>query len=257
MNGCSTLRFDRSAAEQCAFEYVEGSRVDRLLVLVDHATANVPSGIDLGISKEDRIRHIGLDIGAAAVARGVAERERAPTILGGYSRLIVDLNRPISDEAAVPAISDGTRIPGNERLSSEQLGIRHAVHAAYHGKVARALDEQRPRLILSVHSFTPRMRGGVSKRPWDCGLLYDRDDRAARAAIAYFENQGLIVGDDEPYSGARFGYTMQRHAEPREIPYLFLEIRNDHLSDGAGVTRWIDLTVGAVSAALGEENVGS
>ena len=257
MNGCSTPRFDRSVAERCAFEYVVGPRADRLLVLADHATAYVPPGVDLGISEEDRTRHIGIDIGAAAVARGVAERECAPAILGGCSRLVIDLNRPASDDAAVPAISDGTRIPGNERLSAEQLEVRHAVHAAYHRRVERALDDESPGLILSVHSFTSRMRGGSSKRPWDCGLLYDRDDRAARAAIAYFERQGLIVGDNEPYSGARFGYTMQRHAEPRAIPYLFLEIRNDHLSDAGDVTRWTDLTVGAVSAALGEEGAGS
>ena len=56
------------------------------------------------------------------------------------------------------------------------------------------------------------------ERPWDVGLLYNQDDRAARIAIDLFAEMGLTVGDNEPYSGKQLNATMDRHAEANGIP---------------------------------------
>src|SRR3546814_12388851 len=54
-------------------------------------------------------------------------------------------------------------------------------HHPYHHHVARLLERMASPFILSVHSFTPRLASDPGqKRPWDIGVLYNRDDRAAR-----------------------------------------------------------------------------
>jgi predicted N-formylglutamate amidohydrolase len=70
------------------------------------------------------------------------------------------------------------------------------------------------------------------------GILYNRDDRAARHGIVALSARGLHVGDNEPYSGRDLNYTMNRHAEANDIPYLGVEVRNDGLRDAEGVLHW-------------------
>ena len=72
----------------------------------------------------------------------------------------------------------------------------------------------------------------------DINLLYNKDDRAARHAIRLFGEQGLTVGDNEPYSGKELNATMDRHAEANGIPYCTVEIRQDQIDTEAGQARW-------------------
>ena len=72
----------------------------------------------------------------------------------------------------------------------------------------------KPPFIVSIHSFTPAMQGFV--RPWHAGILWDTDDRVARPLIDMLSaEEGLVVGDNEPYDGALRGDTMfpPRHRE--------------------------------------------
>jgi predicted N-formylglutamate amidohydrolase len=76
-------------------------------------------------------------------------------------------------------------------------------------------------------------------RPWHIGLLYNKDDRAARLAIDWFRQKlDLVVGDNEPYSGHDLNYTMDRHAEAAGIPYLSLEIRQDYMAKPKDISDW-------------------
>jgi len=36
---------------------------------------------------------------------------------------------------------------------------------------------------------------------------------------------------------------MDRHAEARGLPYLAIEVRQDLILDGAGISRWADILV--------------
>ncbi|MBZ6378606.1 hypothetical protein B5C34_12035 [Pacificimonas flava] len=221
-----------------AFSFLPGHRSD-LFIMVDHASDRVPPEIDLGVPKEVMNTHIAVDIGARLVAEQLAVRTGADLLTAEVSRLVVDLNRPF--EAAVPVESDGRAVPGNQNLSAAERARRQSFHDAYHERVGARLDIAFCQLILSLHSFTPAMKTGEAARPWDCGVLYDRDNRAPEIAIPWLRAQGLTVGDNEPYSGASHGYTMQRHAEPRNLPYLFFEIRQDHLETADGREHWAAL----------------
>jgi predicted N-formylglutamate amidohydrolase len=96
--------------------------------------------------------------------------------------------------------------------------------------------------ILSVHSFTPSLVSDPhAERPWDIGVLYNGDDRAARIAIPLLSEAGLLVGDQLPYSGKLLNATMNRHAEGNGIPYLGVEMRQDLVAEADGQRRFASI----------------
>lgn len=218
-----------------------------ILLTADHASNFVPPDIDLGIEPALMHVHIAIDIGVA----GVAERSGLPSHLATVSRLVCDLNRDESDPRVVPTGSDGYAIPGNVHGDVEaRLG---RFHRPYHDALANWIDEVEPVLLVSLHSFTPALKSAPDSRPWEVGILFNTDDRAARLGIGLFEEAGLNVGDNEPYSGKLLNATMNRHAEARGIPYLGIEVRQDQIDTEAGQARWAALiadVAGRVALAL-------
>ena len=122
--------------------------------------------------------------------------------------------------------------------------------------MAQLLDGAPPALIVSLHSFTPSLASRPEEqRPWHCGVLYNADDRASRLAIPLLAGEGLIVGDQQPYSGTLLNATMNRHAEGHGRPYLGVEVRQDLIADETGQEEWAERLVriaGAVAAKLAE-----
>lgn len=226
-----------------AAQFIDGAA--DILILCDHASNAVPSDIDLGIAPALLGKHIAVDIGAAAVSEALAAQLGAPAILATVSRLVIDLNREPDSAGLIPHISDGHAIPGNGKAARAERIARF--HAPYHRAIADTIRVRRPTLLVSVHSFTPRLEqhDGPS-RPWEIGVLYNRDARAARIGIALLEKSGVVTGDNEPYSGRLLNATMNRHAEGNGIPYLGIEIRNDLIGDPAGVAHWAQLLAGQV-----------
>lgn len=218
-----------------AAEIVEGKQ-EGLLLLCDHASNIVPPDLALGIDAALLDRHIAVDIGAAPLTRSLAARLDAPAILGTVSRLVIDLHREPDHVALIPHRSDGHAIPGNDHADRAARIARF--HAPYHRAIAQRVRSQQPGLILSIHSFTPRLEHGGADRPWRVGVLYNRDDRAALPAIRFLRARGLVTGDNEPYSGRLLNATLNRHAEGNGIPSIAIEVRNDLLHDGAGIAEW-------------------
>ena len=52
--------------------------------------------------------------------------------------------------------------------------------------------------------------------------------------------EGLVVGDQQPYSGTLLNATMNRHAEAEGRPYLGIEVRQDQIADEAGQAVWAE-----------------
>lgn len=223
-----------------AFELVPGTPDSGLLIVVDHASNRVPADVELGIAPGLLDLHIGWDIGAAAVARRLCERFHCPGLFGGVSRLVLDLHRETDSPALIPQASDGYAIPGNQGLSAEEREARVArFWRPYHEELARLVAGVKPELIAAVHSFTPRLETAEGPdRPWQVGILYNGDDRAARIAIAALRDRGIVTGDNEPYSGKHLNATMNLHAEAPGIPYLAIEVRNDLIRDAKGIACW-------------------
>lgn len=216
------------------------------LILCDHASNAVPPGIDLRIDPALLGKHVAIDIGAAAVSEAMAARLGAPAILATVSRLVIDFNREPDSHGLIPHHTDGHVIVGNEGAHRYDRIARF--HAPYHAAIAAEIRARRPALLVSVHSFTPRLESvEAPARPWEVGILYNRDARAALPAIAALRERGIVTGDNEPYSGRVLNATMNRHAEANGIPYIGIEVRNDLIADAAGATHWSGILAEMVS----------
>ena len=233
---------DRSVTED-ACEIAGANRPGRWLVTCDHATNIVPgwvNGGSLGISASDMNRHIAYDVGAAGLARALAERLGSPAILSCFSRLVIDPNRGEDDPTILMKLYDGTVIPANRHAGPEETERRLArLYRPYHDAYA-ALAARRPdTVICAVHSFTPQLRGRPP-RPWQVGVLYShRDARLARRLIDRLRAEpDLCIGDNQPYLGHLDGDAIDRHALTPGRPNVLIELRNDLIGTAAQQADW-------------------
>jgi predicted N-formylglutamate amidohydrolase len=221
------------------FRQLGTSTVGGVVCVADHASNRVPDDITLGIPDHLLHDHIAVDIGTEAIAELLARDHAIPAHIAAVSRLVCDLNREETAPGLVPEASDGHPIPGN--IGAEREGRLARFHRPYHTALEQWLAATEPKLILSLHSFTPRLASRDESRPWQVGVLYNQDDRAARIAIPMLAAEGLNVGDNLPYSGRDLNYTMNRHAEANLRPYLGIELRQDLVLTPADHARWAAL----------------
>ena len=224
-----------------AFRLLGTPQPGGVLVVSDHASNHVPPDIDLGITPELLAQHIAIDLGVAEVGALLARQPGFGAFQCAFSRLVCDVNRDEHAPGTVPVASDGHAISGNAVDHAGHLARLARFHAPYHAALARELAANPPALILSLHSFTPRLASHPDEaRPWQVGVLYNQDDRAAQIAIPLLAAEGVIVGDQLPYSGRLLNYTMNRHAEAPGRLYLGIELRQDEIADAMGQARWAE-----------------
>jgi predicted N-formylglutamate amidohydrolase len=225
-----------------AAEFLAAAAPSDLLLIADHASNRIPPGIDLRIAPALLAEHVAADIGIEPLTRALAARLGAPAVLARVSRLVIDFNRDPDETNLIPAISDGHVIAGNAELGPLERKARiERFWTPYHDMIGDRLDALRPRMIVSLHSFTPQLATRPDEaRPWEVGILYNQDDRAARVAIPLLRAQGIVTGDNQPYSGRDLNATMNRHAERRGIPYLGFEVRQDLIGDAQGAEQWAE-----------------
>ncbi|MDO8422153.1 MAG: N-formylglutamate amidohydrolase [Parvibaculum sp.] len=235
------------------------------LVICDHASNALPEGYGtLGLDPSEFSRHIAYDIGAAEVSRRLAEALHCPAVLARYSRLLIDLNRGADDPTLVMKLSDGAIIPANRDVDAfaDKAEFMHrlaAFHEPYHAAVAMALERARAAgavpAILSIHSFTPSWRGVA--RPWHTGILWDRDDRLPAVLLDGLRAEtDLVVGDNEPYTGALKGDCLYRHGTQNGLPHVLIEIRQDLIAEAAGQAEWAARIARLVGEAASAPHMG-
>lgn len=243
-----------SAADLPAFERIAAPQPGPLVFLCDHASNALPPEYGtLGLAALEFKRHIASDIGAGPLTRALAASFGAPALLGVWSRLLIDLNRGPDDPTLVMKISDGALVPGNAAADAAEIAHRIAAfHAPYHAAIETEIVTAEAAgfapAIVSMHSFTPVWRG--DPRPWQIGILWDRDDRLARPLIEGFTAAGFVTGDNEPYDGALEGDTLWTHATSRGLPNVLIEVRQDLIADADGVASMTPVIADVLRGAL-------
>lgn len=180
--------------------------------------------------------HRGWDPGALRVARLMARRLGSPLLAATVTRLLVDLNRSLTNRAV---FSEFSRPLGPaqraEVIRRFYLPHRNRVAAQVH-----RLVEAGTVIHLGVHSFTPVFRG--VRRPAEIGLLYDPSRAAERALCRRWAGEiqeavpELRVRMNYPYRGAADGLTTalrRRHGGKR---YLGIELELNQQILGRGVS---------------------
>jgi predicted N-formylglutamate amidohydrolase len=233
----------RARAEEPVGVY-NGDGSGPFVITCDHASNFVPSEFGgFGLEAADLLRHIAWDPGALGVSEEMSKRLGAPLVCGGVSRLVIDCNRPLDAPDLIAETSETRAIPGNSRLSlAERNGRISQYYEPFHAALDSAVNSKAARGlfpgIIAVHSFNPVYKG-VS-RPWEIAIIHDDDDAWAHGIVDRLRALGgLNVGVNEPYSPKdRVYYTLERHARPRGLPAVMIEIRNDEIADQKSQQRW-------------------
>jgi predicted N-formylglutamate amidohydrolase len=245
-----------AADEPSAFELVNPRGRGRAILVCDHASPRIPRRLGtLGLGEADRLRHVAWDIGTAKLARRLSQILDAPLALSGYSRLVVDCNRPLDEPSAFASRSEDVDVPGNVALSDAEKAARAEAfywpyQDAVHALVEARMGGERPPVMVSIHSFTPTYHGRV--RPWHIGVHYRLDRRLAALALTGLRaDAALTVGENEPYPVALDeDYTVPVHAELRGLPYVLFEVRQDLIGDEPGALAWAERLGAMLAQAL-------
>ena len=241
------------AADEPPAYHVDNATSNRpVFIVCDHATNRIPRALgNLGLSGAQLEQHIAWDIGAAQVAGRLAGQLNARVIYTGYSRLVVDVNRNGIEGGAIPALSDGILVTGNLGLSAaDQQKRMRSLFQPYHEAIATNLSAlavgSNVPVLLSIHSFTPFLHGLF--RPWEIGILWDKDPRIAVPLLAELRSRsGLVIGDNLPYSGMHpADYSVDFHGEAGGLAHVGIEIRQDLIAAVDGQTRMASLLADAL-----------
>ena len=242
-----------SSADPEPVQVINSASNSPVFLLSEHAGNQVPVCLhNLGVSRDVLDSHRGWDIGAADVAKGLAERLGAPLVIQRYIRLVIDCNRPIGAPGSIPEVSDEVAIPGNQALSQEAKDARAAeIFEPMDQAINSLFDRHKRRIAISLHSFTPEMNGKA--RPWHAGFLARRDLSAAQGLMTRIQanNPALTLALNQPYQIEDEGdWFIPAHAEARGVPHCLVEIRNDELLTPGGIARWSNLLADAITDLL-------
>lgn len=206
------------------------------LIICDHASNVIPKALgDMGISEEDRNRHIAWDIGAKDIATYLADHLGAPALLAGFSRLVIDVNRIPGHKKSIPETSDKTDVPANQNLTETEKQQRiDEIYTPYHNTFADALAKIRARgekpFVISIHSFTPQLKEDT--RQTEIGILWDHNKVIAQKMIETLkaQNPEMTIGSNDPYSfvdDPQFNHSLHNHDIHKSTEYMLAEFRQD------------------------------
>lgn len=237
-----------------ALEIVNEGGRSPIVLICEHASNHMPGCYDgLGLGPADLGRHIAWDVGAAEVTRHLSRLLDAPAFLAGYSRLLIDLNRPLGAASSIPLVSEATEIPGNRDLAPAERERREAMmFHPFHRGVARFLDARQTRgegsVIVAIHSYTPVFHGQA--RPWHAGVLFAQAAAMGQEVIEGLRGAapGLLVEANVPYVIDANDYAIPVHGDQRGNPAVLIEIRNDLIATPDGAARWAGYLAGALPA---------
>ncbi|HEY0686458.1 MAG TPA: N-formylglutamate amidohydrolase [Steroidobacter sp.] len=227
-----------------AVEVLNESGRSPFVLICEHASNYIPPEYrQLGLHDKELARHIAWDIGAADVTRALSKRLNASAFLGRYSRLLIDLNRPLHVADSIPLRSEATDVPGNlsldaaERERRQQM-IFHPFQDRLRAHLEQRTADGRRNVLVAVHSFTPVYLG--QQRSWHAGVLFDKAQALGQGLIAQLSKDPLLnVDANVPYGvSAEADYALVVHGDQLGNPAVLIEIRNDLIADPDGVEVW-------------------
>lgn len=224
-------------------EVVNESGASPFVLICEHASNYLPPAYArLGLPETELQRHIAWDIGAARVSRLISSSLNATLFLSNYSRLLIDLNRPLTCSTSIPEISEATPIPGNMNLlGAERQHRADTYFIPFHHRIAQFLDQRiaaghRP-VVIAIHSFTPTFLG--QGRPWKAGVLYRKSRNLAQYIIDALGGDATGIAHNEPYKiDDQSDYAIPIHGEARGLEAVLVELRQDLISEESGGREW-------------------
>ena len=207
----------------------------RLVITCEHGGNRIPAPYrDLFRTHQALLdSHRGFDPGALTMARALAATFSAPLVASMVSRLLVDLNRSVSNPRLhFDVIRNAPSDVRQHILERHYQPFRQQVE--HH--VRQAIADSGRVIHISSHSFTPELDGKV--READIGLLYDparpgESDLCARwKASLKACAPNFTVRRNYPYAGKGDGLTawFRQRLPPSAYVGIELEINQKYVS---------------------------
>ncbi len=209
-----------------------------LMLTCEHASTDLPAPWRWPESDAWLVgTHWSFDFGAAALTEALARATGAPAVLAGFTRLLVDPNRPLDSDTLFRDRAEGRSVSLNVAVSPSDRAARiDGYWRPFHAAVDEVAIPHRPRLLLSIHSFTPVYEG--VRRAVEVGVLHAGEPVLAAQWQRALATHGYDVRVDEPYVGAGgFIYSAETHAARAGARTLELEFRQDLLADPVHAAR--------------------
>ncbi|MGF6150254.1 N-formylglutamate amidohydrolase [Pseudomonas fluorescens] len=216
-----------------------------LILVCEHASRYIPTALnDLGLSGVAAHEHIAWDIGALALAESLSKALGATLLVANYSRLLIDLNRPLQAPDSIPAKSEIYPVPGNQNLDETTRDYRRqCLFTPFHTRLGELIDarvaEGLTVRVVGIHSFTPIYFG--QPRALEAGVLYGQAEEYANRLIDGLARHPLRVAGNQPYKiNPAADMTVPVHGDARGIDSVLIEVRNDLLRNRLAVQTWSD-----------------
>lgn len=122
-------------------------------------------------------------------------------VASSYSRLLIDVNRPIASDTLIRASCDGVDVELNENVDIDGVTKRvNEYHSPFHMSVGAVKMSITPAMLLSIHSFNKEYPGGAP-RDYEVGVLFTHEEELASQFHLQFEKAGISARINQPYSG--------------------------------------------------------
>lgn len=158
-----------------------------LILLGEHAGFSLPDdtnrlGVPLSMFQDD-LNFAG-DHGTRRILFQLARKTGATTLLGRYSRLLIDLNREVDHSQLIWSNHHNISVPYNQNISDEEK--RHRLvnyYTPFHNRlffhIKRLIELGQKPVLLTIHSYTPAvaLKNIGSKLLPDIGLLFYKESQ--------------------------------------------------------------------------------
>ncbi|MDA0586879.1 MAG: N-formylglutamate amidohydrolase [Planctomycetota bacterium] len=234
----------------------------RIVITAEHGGNEVPAKYRSLFENAGEVlaTHRGWDPGSLELAKLFARRLKAPLIAAQVTRLLVDLNRKVSNRSV---FSEFTR-PLDREARQAILDRYHTPHRSRVESTVRSLiDAGHDVVHIGMHSFTPELHGEV--RNADIAFLYDPSRSGERSLCLAWKKAlqaarpDLRVRMNYPYLGTSDGLTTTlRRVLPPES-YVGFEVEVNQLWPQSRLEAWPGLlaslfdTFTTASAAYGQD----
>jgi predicted N-formylglutamate amidohydrolase len=226
-----------------AYRLIREDSAHPLVLVCEHASRFIPVALnDLGLDETAAQEHIAWDIGALALAECLSGTLGATLLSANYSRLLIDLNRPLHVPDSIPAQSEIYQVPGNQSLDENTREYRqrclfHPFHDRLRSLIDQRLADNRPVRVVGIHSFTPVFYG--QPRALEAGVLFGEAKDYAQRIVDGLGRHSLRVAGNQPYRiNPSTDMTVPVHGDGRGLDSVLIEVRNDQLRRPEDVRNW-------------------
>lgn len=214
----------------------------KVIISCEHAGNEVPPAFRHLFEKNPEVlqTHRGLDIGALDLTRTLGKILETEIHVHTITRLLVDLNRSLTNPTAFSEfMNDMDRRALDQVVEDYYLPHRNKLEQLVKSSVMAG----KPILHLSVHTFTPKIKGSV--RDADVGFLYDPQRTGEKHFCRNWRNElrqklpDMRYRMNYPYRGTMDGFTTYLRGRFSEEEYLGVELEvNQKFAESGKAKEW-------------------